>query len=260
MALPIKPPNNLTNIGPCMVCLSAEELQEIKDGKPFPAWKFLPWIMEHLGVPLMIKPPQVKEVVEPNIEEMTEDEKKAYEKEQKKKAEEKKKKDKEEADAKAAKDERAKKRAEALEAGQDLAELGLEESEEEIKIDDLPIDQIIVQKDEEGNFPKIGQIVMFGFPQTELHIAKMKEYGLVFDRVIFLSDNTEEEPGREIKKRMANVGDFAFDFEEENAKAQKVLANIKEFIGEEGVVEVECTGSKEEVFTKIRTKIDPFFM
>jgi len=72
----------------------------------------------------------------------------------------------------------------------------------------------------------------------------MKEYGLVFDRVIFLNDTTEEEPGREIKKRKANNGDFVFDWEEENAKAQKVLANVKEFIGEDGVVEVDCTGSK----------------
>jgi hypothetical protein len=164
LSLPIKPPNNLTTVGPCMVCLSAEELQEIKDGKPFAAWKFLPWILEHLGVPLMVKPKELKTIVEPNVDEMTEDEKKAYEKEQKKKAEEKKKKEKEEADAKAAKEERAKKRAEAIEAGQDLAEVGLEESEEEIKIDDLPIDQIICQKDEDGNLPKIGRIVMFGFP------------------------------------------------------------------------------------------------
>jgi len=47
----------------------------------------------------------------------------------------------------------------------------------------------------------------------------MKEYGWVFDRVIFLNDTTEEEPGREIKKRKANNGDFVFDWEEENAKA-----------------------------------------
>jgi len=101
---------------------------------------------------------------------------------------------------------------------------------------------------------------MFGFPQTELHITKMKEYGLIFDRIIFLNDTTEEEPGREIKKRMANIGDYVFDWEEESAKAQKVLGTIKEFIGEDGVVEVDCTGTKEEVFIKIRTKIDPFFM
>ena len=104
----------------------------------------------------MIKPKEVKVVVEPNPDEMNEEEKKAYEKELKKKAEEKKKKDKEEAEAKAAKEERAKKRAEAIEAGLDLAEIGLEESEEEIKIDDLPIDQLIPAKDSNGAIPKIG--------------------------------------------------------------------------------------------------------
>lgn len=188
MALPIKPPNNLTNEGPCMVCLSTEELQDIKEGKPFPAWKFLPWIMEFLGVPLMVKPIETKQEVVPDLETMTDDEKKAYEKEQKKKLEEQKKKEKADAEAAAAKAERAKKRSEAVENGQDLAELGLEESEEEIKIDDLPIDRLVVQKDADGNLPKIGQIVLFGFPQTELHITKMKEYGLVFDRIIYLTD------------------------------------------------------------------------
>lgn len=140
LSLPMKLPNNLTTVGPCMICMSNEELQEIKDGKPFPAWKFLPWIMEYLDVPLVVKPADVKVVVEPNVEEMNEEERKAYEKEQKKKLEEKKKKDKEEAEAKAAKEERARKRQEAIDNGLDLAELGLEESEEEIKIDDLPID------------------------------------------------------------------------------------------------------------------------
>jgi hypothetical protein len=117
LALPIKPPNNITTVGPCMICLSQEELQEIKDGKPFPAWKFLPWVLEFLGVPLMVKPPEVKVVVEPNPDEMNDEEKKAYEKLKIKKAEEKKKKDKEEADAKAAKEDRARRRAEALENG-----------------------------------------------------------------------------------------------------------------------------------------------
>ena len=142
MALPIKPPNNLSTEGPCMVCLSAYELQEIKDGKPFPAWKFLPWIMEFLGVPLMIKPPEVKTDDEPNVDEMTDDQKKAHEKEQKKKAEEEKKRQKAQAEAEAAKAERAKRRQELLERDPnvDLAAEGLEETEEEIKIDDLPID------------------------------------------------------------------------------------------------------------------------
>lgn len=262
MALPIKPPNNLSTEGPCMVCLSAEELQEIKDGKPFAAWKFLPWIMEFLGVPLMIKSPEVKSEDEPNQDEMSEEQKKAFDKEQKKKAEEEKKRQKAQAEAEAAKAERAKRRQELLERDPnvDLAAEGFEETEEEIKIDDLPIDQLTVAKDEQGNIPKIGKIVMYGFPQTELHIAKCKEYGIVFDKIIYLNDMNEEEPGKAIRDRMNGVGDFVFDWEEESAKAQKVLGNIKEFIGEDNVVEVDCNGTNKDVFIKLQTKIDPFFM
>ena len=53
----IKLPNNSTTEGPCMICLSEKELNEIKEGKPMPSWKFLPWIMEFLGIPLRIKDP-----------------------------------------------------------------------------------------------------------------------------------------------------------------------------------------------------------
>lgn len=97
--------------------------------------------------------------------------------------------------------------------------MGLEESEEEIKIDDLPITRIVVAKDAEGNLPKIGQFILYGFPQTEVHINKLKEFGIGFDRIVFLNDNTEEEPGREIKQKMAGKGDIAYEWDDENAKA-----------------------------------------
>ena len=143
--MPLKPPNNVTDAGPCMVGMSEHEVQDIKDGKFLAAWKFLPWVIEHLGVPLMQRPPTpAEEKIEPDPAEMTEEEKKAYDKEQKKKNEERKKKDKEDEEKAKAKEERAKARAIAVEAGENLAELGLEESEEEIKIDDLPLDQLVV--------------------------------------------------------------------------------------------------------------------
>ena len=56
-------------------------MNEIKDGKAFAAWKFLPWVLEYLGVPLAVQPKVEQAVVEPNLEEMNEEEKKAYEKE-----------------------------------------------------------------------------------------------------------------------------------------------------------------------------------
>ena len=108
----VKLPNNVSNKGPCKICMSSQELQDIKDGKFLPAWKFLPWLMEYLGVPLMQKPPTpADEMKEQDAAEMTEEERKVYEKEQKKKNEEKKKKDKEAEDLAKAKAERAEKRA-----------------------------------------------------------------------------------------------------------------------------------------------------
>ena len=38
-----------------------------------------------------------------------------------------------------------------------------------------------------------------------------------------------------------------------------LLEVVKEFIGEDGVVEVDCNGSVDDVFIKLQTKIDPFF-
>jgi hypothetical protein len=70
MDLPEKPPNNISNDGPCMVSLSAEELERIKDGRPFESWKFLPWILEYMGIPLAIQ--ETPEEPEPDLETMSE--------------------------------------------------------------------------------------------------------------------------------------------------------------------------------------------
>jgi len=57
MELVEKPPNNVRTDGPCMVSLSQEELEAIKDGKKFESWKFIPWILEYMGIPLAVRPP-----------------------------------------------------------------------------------------------------------------------------------------------------------------------------------------------------------
>ena len=53
-----------------MVSLSAEELERIKDGRPFESWKFLPWILEYMGIPLAIQ--ETPEEPEPDLETMSE--------------------------------------------------------------------------------------------------------------------------------------------------------------------------------------------
>jgi YHS domain-containing protein len=127
--------------------LSEHELTEVIEGKVFPATKFIPWILHYLGYPLMKKrPPPVQAEAEGDgagagDEELDEEAKKKKEVEAKKKAQEEEKKRREEEEKQHAKEERRMKRQAAREAGQDLHELGLDESEEEtVIIEDLSID------------------------------------------------------------------------------------------------------------------------
>lgn len=71
---------------------------------------------------------------------------------------------------------------------------------------------------------------MIGFPDTELQTQKLKEYGFGFDKIIFLNDTSEEEPGKELARRFyaKKKSDFVFEWEKENEAAQKVLATVKE--------------------------------
>ena len=66
------------------------EIEEVKTGKPFPAWKFIPWVLDALGHELMKKPPP-PELTEEEIEAMEPEAKDKLMKERgKKEAEEKK--------------------------------------------------------------------------------------------------------------------------------------------------------------------------
>jgi len=80
---------------------------------------------------------------EPDLNEMTEQEQVLYHAKQKQIAKELQAKQKAEDEQAKAKAERDKARQQAIMDGEDLEALGLQESEEEIKIDDLDIDQFI---------------------------------------------------------------------------------------------------------------------
>ena len=246
-----------------------------------PSWKFIPWILEFLQVPL-----RVKEKPPPTPESETDD---AWSEGRLKGHKEKKKKRKKdlemrlkaEAEAQAAKADRAAKRQQAIEAGQNLKDVGLEETEEEIEIPDVPIDWLIPAKDENGNKYPIEKFILIGFPQTETHCQKLKEYGLDFDRVLFLKDGSEEDPGKELTERMnqlqkasdihkSSCYDYenwvsSYDYEAELATATAILDVVKEHMLDEEkkdeiVKEIDCSGSIDDVFIKIRTEIDPFFI
>ena len=105
---------------------------------------------------------------------------------------------------------------------------------------------------------------MLGFHKSEIQINKLKDYGLGFDRVIFLNDTSEEEPGKALRERCFDKrrNDMQYEWDKENEIAQKTLASIKEFMSEKEdlIREISCLGKAEDVFIKIRTEIDPFFV
>ena len=166
------------------------EIEEIKTGKPFPAWKFIPWILDALGHELMKKPPP-PELTMDQIEELDPEAKEKLLKERAKKEAEAQKKQKEKEAAATAKAERQRKREEAIAAGAELAALGLEESEEEVEpTEDLSIEQLELKVDEENDNkrPFVGGFILLGFPQTEIHCQKLKDHGIEFDRILYLTD------------------------------------------------------------------------
>ena len=83
-----------------------------------------------------------------------------------------------------------------------------------------------------------------------------------FDRILFLSDPSEEEPGKEVVKRMTELDETAYDWAAELEIANALLGVVKEWLGEEKqekVMEVDGTGTAEQVHVKLRARLDPFF-
>lgn len=133
-----------------------------------------------------------------------------------------------------------------------------QEEEEVVVLDDLSIDEIALKINEEtGKAPFVGGFILHGFPETEEQLAKLKEHGIEFDKVIFFIDQDEENPGEILKKR--NAHDFLYDFDVEMENIGKIKAFFGEQLGEEIVRDVALNGSQDEVFARICTIIDPFY-
>lgn len=97
-------------------------------------------------------------------------------------------------------------------------------------------------------------------------MEKLKEYGFGFDRLLYLTCLNEEEPGKELIKRNTRPDALKYDWEVEDEAAKKILTVAQEIMttedkpGEEKVIKIDCNGSPDDVFIKIRTAIDPFFL
>lgn len=181
-------------------------------------------MLDELGFALMERPkpeePPEPEFPPENWEEMSEGTQKTMTKAHQKKLKEKE----EAAKALKAKEEsaerRREKRTELEEAGAPPEEIAEFASVREPPAD-LSIDDLVLATEEDGTLPEVGGFIMIGFPHSQIHIEKLKEHTLAFDKIIYLCDTNEEgEPGKEVKARMEDA-DMHYDWEVEAEKAAK---------------------------------------
>lgn len=132
------------------------------------------------------------------------------------------------------------------------------EEEEEIEYEDLALADLVAKADEKGNVPFFGGYILIGLPSNEEHIARLKELGIVPDKVIFLTDTNEENPGEEVRKRVALEDPF-YSIEADSEYMKKAKAACTEAYSEDKIIEVNCNGDKSHVFYNICSALDPFF-
>jgi len=240
---------------------SEEEYKDFKKGNAISAAEILPIVLWELGFPLHKKPPPPKTEEEKEAEAQAE----AEELERQRLEEEKAK--------KTAKKEtrREREERERLEREREEEERRLQE-EREARIaageleeerppspppEDYKLKELGIQPDEEGVFPIVQGIILVGYPQTEEQVNALKEHGIVLNRILYLTD-TSEEPGAALQKK----GDYRTEFSLENEleKSEKALQIVKEAFGEEVVKEVPINFGEEEFKKQVLWTVDPFYI
>jgi len=133
--------------------------------------------------------------------------------------------------------------------------------EKETVIEDLDLKDLSQMPDEYGQFEPISGFIFINFPVNEEQVQALKEFNLTIDKLIFLVDTNEEEnePGKILNSRNADY-DVLYSLENELAFSDSSLKTLQEQLTEEIVKTVSIVGPIDEVFNRIRTIIDPFYI
>ena len=143
--------------------------------------------------------------------------------------------------------------------------------EEDYEIEDLRSDQFFLQYDEDGSLPRPGGFILINHPNSQEDIDKFLEFNIVFDKVIYLVDQSEEQPKELALRRIPNLLKLdedkqQFELEKlkgEIAKYDEVLAALREKYNqnnEDCVIEVNCADSLENIKLKLIQTLDPFYV
>ena len=150
------------------------------------------------------------------------------------------------------------------EKGKGKKEEKIEEKEDDATkepvIEDLALKDLSPWTDEYGQSPPIKGFIFLNFPVNEEQVQALKEFNITIDKVIFLVDTSDEEtePGKVLSTRAGF--EELYSLENELLFSDTALKVLQEQLTEDVVKTVSIVGSINEVYNRMRTVIDPFYV
>jgi len=143
--------------------------------------------------------------------------------------------------------------------------------EEDYNIDDLRSDEFYYAFNEDGTYPRAGGFIVINHPNSQEEIDKFLEFNIIFDKVIYLVDQSEEQPKELALRRIPNFIKLDEDKQQyeleklksEIAKYDETLASLREKYSqnnEDCVIEVNCADTLENIKIKLIQTLDPFYI
>lgn len=141
--------------------------------------------------------------------------------------------------------------------------------EDEYIVQELKSNQFYYAYDEKYNFPRPGGFVVISHPINEEEIKKFKEFNIVFDKIIYLCDESEE-PLKELMNR--NKPDFhkldENKQQEEIGKMQEIVSKFEDILSilrneynvneEDCIIKLNISDTIEGIKEKLNIMLNPF--
>ena len=76
--------------------------------------------------------------------------------------------------------------------------------EEEYVIEDLKSDQFYLRFNPDGSLPRVNGIILLNHPFSEDETAKLNDFNILMDKIIYIKDETDEGIKALIERRLPN--------------------------------------------------------
>lgn len=139
--------------------------------------------------------------------------------------------------------------------------------EEEYVFEDIKSTQFYLAYKEDCTYPRPGGFIVLSHPANEEEINKFKDFRIEFDKIIYLSDQSET-PLKSLFLRTNPHLEGADDeklepeiakLKEQKDKIDEIINILKEKLGEDNIIELNCMEKIDDLKLKIKMIIDPFY-